>query len=1826
MLRGGRRSSVVASRATAPRPMDHAPNPPASPPPPWRMYAVIVATIGLLTAGAIAYTLAGDQRRHASRIEATADVTAAHIARWYRQATANARTLGENRHLAGLHAQWQATGDAGSRDQLLAHLVEFRKAAGFQDVLAVDAKGAWQMDDGGRRTAAPAVLRDAIAQAIAARTVVVVVDGQSGNGVPPRPCIDFVVPLTRPDGANAGAVVLCAEPARGALRAMLRDVPVAYASAAMVLYRPHAGRMVAMLDSRDGAPAPAADVAADDRGALVAPAARGELPPGPAAEGYDDRRVAVLGAVRRVDGPGWTLVAAVDRDEVRSRALQDVLPIALAGAMALVAALAGVYMMRQRAALRTAREREAAAVALTRAQHLLDGIANGSTDAIFAKDAEGRYLLFNRKAAEVCGKPADEVIGRDDTALFPPADAQAVRANDLQVMHDRVVVTFEETLAMPGGPATWLATKGPLQDDDGRVVGMFGISRDITHRKAVERALRESEERLRMALAATRMGVWEDDPATGSHYRSAECSALLGMEGSMREASREAFYRLVHPEDRAAAQAAYAAALAGGGHFAVDYRVARADGEVVWLEEAGSLLPAAGDAPARMTGTLRDIGARKRDEQALRDAATFVQVVGDSVSDHIAALDRDGRIVTVNAAWRRAADEARHLPAMAGLRPDAGAEYVRAADPGGTDGEDRVGAGIAAVLAGAAPSFVHEYACPGESRVRWFQMSVTPLAIDRGGAVVVHTDITDRRAAEEALRESEQRWIMALEGGGHGVWDWNAATDRVYFSPQWKHMLGYAEGDVGNTLADWTTRVHPDDLAQALAAVERHTRGETPLYRSEHRLRCKDGSYRWILDLGMVVERTPDGRPLRVIGTHTDLTWQHEVHDQLARSEATYRAMVSALSEGVLIFATDGTVVRCNPAAERILGRTESELRERPGELAEWNAVRQDGEVFDVDELPLARTLATGDAAHDVVMGVPTPGGDVRWLEVNSEPLRNPATQAVTGAVVSITDVTQRQRVEQDLRKLSLALEQSLNEVVITNLDGRIEYVNEAFTRETGFARHEVLGRLPDILDLRNAGVARVDAILTQLRAGRSWEGEFTHQRRDGATLTDLVRISPIRQADGRATHYLCVHSDITELKRVGAELERHRQQLEALVADRTRELGEANEARADTERFARTIAENMPGIVSYWDHEERCRYANAGYLAWLRLGADAVLGHTLAEVVGRETYAQIEDKVRGVLAGAPQQFERALEQPDGECLWLWSNYIPDRRGDDVGGFFMMAADITATKRSEQRLRELNDELVRARDEALEASRAKSAFLANMSHEIRTPMNAIIGLTHLLQGEQQEPRQRDRLEKVSGAAHHLLGVINDILDLSKIESGKLTLEQRDFVLDEILAGVSGLVAERVQEKALALAVDAAGVPQALRGDPTRLSQALLNLLGNAVKFTERGVIAIEVAVLERAGDSALVRFTVTDSGIGIAPAKLADLFQPFEQTDSSTTRRFGGTGLGLAITRRLAEAMGGGVGVTSTPGKGSRFWFTARLVVRGEADAAAMRDVPAPASRRGRDTGAEGFAGSAEARLRRTHAGARILVAEDNPVNQQVIVELLRSVDIEPDVAGTGRRALAMAQSVRYDLILMDMQMPEMDGLEATRAIRLLPHAARIPILAVTAGAFREDRKLCVDAGMNDHIAKPVDPDTLFRTLLHWLPRRPEGERPSPRTAATAAAPRESPGAGRVPRGPADGQSSTCVNTDRGSAPQNGPDGNVPSGLAALADALDVLDTMLAASDFNAVAHFQAIAPQVRAAFGADAAALGNEVETFAFANALARLRGLRAGRDRAPG
>ena len=497
--------------------------------------------------------------------------------------------------------------------------------------------------------------------------------------------------------------------------------------------------------------------------------------------------------------------------------------------------------------------------------------------------------------------------------------------------------------------------------------------------------------------------------------------------------------------------------------------------------------------------------------------------------------------------------------------------------------------------------------------------------------------------------------------------------------------------------------------------------------------------------------------------------------------------------------------------------------------------------------------------------------------------------------------------------------------------------------------------------------------------------------------------------------------------------------------------------------RLLDSVLDNVDAHVYMKDAERRYVYVNARMAQVMGRPVDAIVGRVDRELMASDAADRAWQEDRQVLAdGIKRSGEDQYTDSEGTTHHLWTVKAPVELGTGQA-VIALSTDVT--------------QLHRLKEEAQAASEAKSAFLSNMSHEIRTPMNSVIGMAHLALKSVTDPRQRDYLQKIYHSGQHLLGIINHILDFSKIEAGRLELEMLDFRLDALLANVASQLGEDAARRRLELVFETwPGLPAQLRGDPLRLEQVLLNFTSNAIKFSENGRIFIRARAEETRDAAILVRFEVQDRGIGMTAEQVGKLFQSFHQADASTTRRYGGTGLGLVISKQLAELMGGAVGVESAPGVGSTFWFTARLQHGAE-------PLPAPAP-------------VLEDDMLAPIRGASILLVEDNIFSQQVGQELLEDAGATVVVANNGREAIDLLLKGHFDCVLMDVQMPVMDGYEATRQIRAHPRLSGTPVIAMTANAGREDEARCLAAGMDEFVTKPIAPGVLFAVLSKWMSQR----------------------------------------------------------------------------------------------------------------------------------
>jgi len=833
---------------------------------------------------------------------------------------------------------------------------------------------------------------------------------------------------------------------------------------------------------------------------------------------------------------------------------------------------------------------------------------------------------------------------------------------------------------------------------------------------------------------------------------------------------------------------------------------------------------------------------------------------------------------------------------------------------------------------------VHEIAfTKGSHRFEWeylkkdgthvfAEVTLTPIRFE--DKTFIHsawTDITERKQMESRLKEfegivnSSDDAIISKTVYGT-VLSWNQGAEKIF---------GYkADEIIGRPIK----KLFPHDLwSQEQKILEKIKQGNNIEHFETRRLR-KDGA---VIDVSVTISPIydKDGSVWAASKIARDITEKKQIAFLLEEQRRQFKTLLETIPDLVWLKDNDGVFLFCNQRFEAMIG-----------EKAKTIVGKTDYDFFDKELADAFRqmdktAMQTGIATMNEEWVTFPSDGHRELLETIKTPLKNDKNESI-GVLGIAHDITARTRNEERLRKLSLAVEQSANAVVITDRDSTIDYVNQRFTEMTGYSRDDVIGKTPRILHSGQTPKETYVQLWDALMKGKSWSGEFINLRKNGEKYFESAVITPLRDKDGTVTHFVAIKEDITDKKQIERELINHRQHLEELVKNRTVEL-ESAKLQAET-----------------------------------------------------------------------------------------------------------------------------------------ANRAKSTFLANMSHEIRTPMNAIIGFAHLISRHIKDEEPQEMVSKIIRSGKHLLGIINDILDLSKIEEEALILEETTFLTSAIIDNVCSMIQDPIFHKGLELIVNNDPELDTLPviGDPLRLRQILVNYLGNAVKFTEKGRIILNTVVSQKRAHDVKLRFEVQDTGIGISDEQKVFVFDSFVQADSLTTRKHGGTGLGLAISRQLARMMGGDAGVDSELGKGSTFWFTA-VLKRGDA-----KDIKAEIC---------------EA-LTKLRDNARVLLVEDNEINQEVAKNILERFGLSVDTALNGRVACRKVDTNQYDLILMDMQMPVMDGLEASRKIREMLNGTRVPIVALTANAFEEDRKRCLEAGMNGFVAKPFEPEQLHAVLARWIPGRDE--------------------------------------------------------------------------------------------------------------------------------
>ncbi len=1480
-------------------------------------------------------------------------------------------------------------------------------------------------------------------------------------------------------------------------------------------------------------------------------------------------------------------------------------------------------------------------------------------DVIFEINSHGEITYISPVVLQIYGFEPENLIGRSFIEFVHPDD------------RDRLFLRFSELtqgiqepadyrLMTKSGDYRWVRTlTTPLMDEHG-FKGAQGTLIDITERKVDEENLKESEERFRGIVENANEGI----VVAHNHmlmFVNPKVTEITGY--SEVELLSEPFIAFMHAEDRSII------ADRSNMHITEEhvparysFRLVRKDGEVRWIDNNAVTITWDGR-PATLN-ILNDITEHRLMERSLVENEARMRTLVQTIPDLVWLIDADGVYLACNTMFER----------FIGAKE---ADIVGKTD---YDFLNRVLADFyrendrKAIAAGKPSSNEEWLSFADDGYYGLFDAIKTPMYDAQGrlmGVLGIARDITERKRSEEKLRQSEERYSLTLAAVNDGFWDWHVPSGNAFFSTLYYAMLGYYDGEFPATYDSWRLMVHPEDIDRVEQDLAQSI--ETGMgFIIDLRLKMKSGEWRWVSTRGKTVETDQEGKAVRLVGTLSDITDRKLAEEALQTSEAHYRLVVENINDIVWTFDLSSmTYTFVSPSAQRLLGYSDDEIMMKDLDFiftpeTKLHVLRVFGKFIEGRAQGDSIVL---DAEHR------RKDGSLIWMEISASPLKD--VQGNIAGFLGVTrNISERKQAEVKLQEseafLNSLLEAMPVPVFYKDREGLYLGVNTAFETFFGKRKEQLIGR--SVFDISPPELAKAyHAADEELFEKAGVQVYDSQEIDDHGNLHEVIfHKASLTDMQGSVTGLIGAILDITERKQVEIYKEIGREVLQI--------LNEPGDIQASIQRIL-TSLKMRTGFdavgIRLEDGDDFPYSAQEGFSSDFLLTENTLIEHAADGGVCRDNDGNVRlECTCGLVISGKTDPAHELFTPGGS---FWTNdsfpildmppaedprlhprnscihqgyasvaLVPIRNKDKIVGLIQLndrhkgrftinmvellegiALHIGAAlmrKRAEEKLQKTTRHLKEATLQAEMANAAKSEFLANMSHEIRTPMNGVIGMTGLLLDTELSGEQRRFTEIVRRSSETLLSLINDILDFSKIEARKLELETLDFDLRTTVEDSAEMLAVRAHEKGLELVcLMDPGVPSLLQGDPGRLRQIIVNLGGNAVKFTHKGEIIIHVDLEDEDDKNATLRFSISDTGIGIPEAKIPILFSPFTQVDGSTTRKYGGTGLGLAISRQLVELIGGKIGVESTEGKGSIFWFTValrkqpeglltepsnvadlnglkvlvvddndtnRLLVTawlrtwgcryGEADNAgkafamlheaidcadpfevAFLDMLMPGmdgeelgrmikedpsiqntrlimltsvGRRGDAARLKwvGFSGYLTKPLRQsqlrdclaltTGAGSddenhsprgiitrhsiaesikqriRILVAEDNPTNQLVALEILKKLGLRADAVANGEEAVRALKNISYDLVLMDCQMPELDGFDATRRIRSVGSGVInpcVPIIAMTAHAIKGDRERCLDAGMDDYLSKPVQPSDLAEMLKRWLGAAP---------------------------------------------------------------------------------------------------------------------------------
>jgi PAS domain S-box-containing protein len=1318
----------------------------------------------------------------------------------------------------------------------------------------------------------------------------------------------------------------------------------------------------------------------------------------------------------------------------------------------------------------------------------MESILNAVGDGLFGLDTEGKIIFCNPSAAKILKWKETELIGRSIQKIIQPTKSdrslysKKVSAITLNVNGEEIRHGINETWRRREGslfPVEYTST--PIKEC-GQSIGTVITFKDITERKQQEEALNEQatqlHEQSQLLDLAQVFGSSLDNKIL---YWSKGAEHLYGF--TKEDAVGTVSYKLlktIFPDSLEEIKNT----LLNIGEWQGELTHTKKTGEKIIVASRWVLHKNEHGLPIAILEANNDITQLKLTEEALRESEELNRKILESSTDCIKVLDLNGQLLSMN----KNGQELLEICDITPILNTQWTEFWKEED------YHRACKAVEDAKAGGIGTF-QGYCPTAKGNPKWWDVVVTPIMDSQGKPeklLSVSHDITERKQMENELQK-ERKFLQAmLECIDDGIVACDADGQLMLFNRATREMHGLPiepltpdkwASHYDLYMNDGKTHMPMEEIPLVQAF------NGNPVHNYEMVIKPKGLPQRRLLTNGRpIIDK--EGKKLGAVVAIHDITERKALEDSLRKDKERFSAIINAQHEFALcetsldellhliiqraqdITDAQGAVIEFVEGDELVYHAATGIAASSVGLRLKLNSSLsgfcvQTGEIIHCEDsetdprvdLEACRRIKVRSMIVAPLHREKSIIGVIKVFSSNPYSFNEQDIRTLQLMAGNISSTIERKQAEEALReseeRFKIFMDNNPAVAYMKDEHGRFVYINRTFEQLFDICLDEIRGKTD--LDLFTEDVAKQNREndLIVLRSGNVLRAIENVPTNDGQPHSWLTLKFPVPQG---STNLLVGGVSVNITEQIRAE----------------KELKEAK-------LFAESIAEHSTSIIYVFDMETMNN-------TYMNRQVSEFLGYSLEEAqsMGQKFIPSIVHPndlpwMNNHLADFAKmkdeevlEFETRMKHRSGEYRWVWFRERVFKRHIDGTPYQIMgtAQDITDLKRNEEMLRE-------AKEIAEAATKVKSEFLANMSHEIRTPMNGIIGMTRMLLETQLQETQRRYAEIVQNSAKSLLTLINDILDFSKIEAGKMDIISEAFNLHESVKEIIDLLSEQAKDRGNALVyIIRKDVPLDLDGDENRLRQVLTNLIGNAIKFTENGEVVVRVSKEAEEKNTLILRFSITDSGIGIKKEIQNKLFQPFVQADNSTTRKFGGTGLGLAISKQLVEMMGGQIGVESIPGNGSTFWFTAKFSKRRIEK---------------NDTSTE-VKGSEEKVELKPSINKYILIAEDNEVNQQIAMHEVKKLGYQVDIAQNGQEVLAALSLKQYELILMDCHMPIMDGYQATNEIRRIEGINQdIPIIAMTANAMQGDREKCLEAGMNDYISKPIDDKELQSMLARWL-------------------------------------------------------------------------------------------------------------------------------------